>query len=315
VTSDSASPPALTAVVPTLGRSPLLDRSLAALRAQSRLVEVVLVMSGGGRIAAATRALADRVVESPAPLGFAAATNRGLALAGGELVATVNDDAVVAPDWAALLAAALERDPGVAAAQGVNLLPSGTCDGWGLAWSRRLQAIQLGHGAEPPPASAPPREVFGVSATAAVYRRRALLEVALASGIFDERLDTFYEDVDLAGRLRGAGWRAIAVPAARAAHAGSSTAAAWPLRRYRLLHRNRWLALARLLGSGFWLQFPRILMRDARDSAAALSRGELGRAFAAAIGWLSALARLPAFARRGPPLVPPAALAPPGDAP
>lgn len=315
MTRDSSAAPALTAVVPTLGRSPLLERSLAALRAQSLPVELMLVASGGGRIAAATRALADRVLESPAPLGFAAATNRGLALAGGELVATVNDDAMVAPDWAALLVAALERDPGAAAAQGVNLLPSGACDGWGLAWSRRLQAIQLGHGAEPPLRSAAPREVFGVSATAAVFRRRALLEVALASGIFDERLDTFYEDVDLAGRLRGAGWRAIAVPAARVEHAGSSTAAAWPLRRDRLLHRNRWLALARLLGSGFWLQVPRILVRDARDSAAALAHGEPGRAFAAAIGWLSALPRLPAFARRGPPLAAPAALAASEDAP
>src|SRR5262249_20868677 len=109
---------------------------------------------------------------------------------------------------------------------GVNLVldESGRVDGWGLGWNRALQAVQLGHGEAAPPLTAPMREVFGVSATAARYRREALAAVALPGGqVFDERLGSYYEDADLACRLRAAGWTALSVPAARARHAGSMT--------------------------------------------------------------------------------------------
>ena len=103
--------------------------------------------------------------------------------------------------------------------------------------------MQVGHGEAAPRegedggAAGGARQVFGVSATAAVYRRSALDEV----GLFDERLVSWYEDVDLAVRLRAAGWRALHVPAARALHAGGATARRLSWRYGRLLYGNRWL--------------------------------------------------------------------------
>lgn len=60
-------------------------------------------------------------------------------------------------------------------------------------------------------------EIFGPSAAAAIYRRKALL--SLSNEIFDEDLFAYYEDVDLAWRLRCNGWIHLYIPQATAEHA------------------------------------------------------------------------------------------------
>jgi hypothetical protein len=63
-----------------------------------------------------------------------------------------------------------------------------------------------------------PGEVFGACAGAALYRREAVLSV----GGFDERFFAYLEDVDLAMRLRLAGWSCRYEPAV-ALHAGEGS--------------------------------------------------------------------------------------------
>jgi GT2 family glycosyltransferase len=134
--------------------------------------------------------------------------------------------------------------------------------------------VQVGRDAPAPPVSTPPFEPFGVQATAAIYRRTALERVAFERARpFDERLESWYEDVDLAGRLRAAGFRARAVPAARALHRGSATGATMPWRRRRLLARNRILVVARLTGRRFPALLPRLALRDLIDGVR-VSRAE-----------------------------------------
>jgi len=327
------------AVVPTAGSSPHLERCLEALRAEG--IEVVVVHQGEGEPPEAALRLAGRVLRLPRNLGFAAATNLGIAAVAGDYVATVNDDAVVEPGWVAALVAALDADPGAAAAQGTNLrLDDPTrLDGRGLAWNRWWQAVQVGRGepargaaegeagvrdarsapaapaagvssappmrrADPPATGpgAPPQEVFGVSATAALYRRSALEAVALAPGeVFDPRLGAYYEDVDLACRLRRAGWGALWLPAARVLHAGSATGDR--RRRWRLtrLYGNRWVVAARCLGRRFPGAAPRMAVRDLADLVRALGRADLTAAAAIAAGWARALALLPGALHRGEP--------------
>jgi GT2 family glycosyltransferase len=283
--------------------------------------------------------LAERVVATAGRLGFSAATNRGIAAAGEAVfVATVNDDAIVAADWLALLVRALDAAPRAAAAQGVNLRLDAprTVDGWGLAWNHRWQAEQLGAGEPAPvddagqslgpldrpgqslgpldrpgqslgPLHRPPQDVFGVSATAALYRRAALEAVRGAHGIFDERLDSFYEDVELAGRLRAAGYAALSVPAARALHAGSHTAARAPVRRVAWIYGNRYLALAALLGGEWRRARARAVRADAVDALRAIVAPR--RLAGILAGWARARRELPAWRRDGPPLVPLADLA------
>jgi GT2 family glycosyltransferase len=200
---------------------------------------------------------------------------------------------------------ALEADPRAAAAQGVNLQLDApdVADGCGLAWNRWWQAVQIGHGRMAPPLTAGVREIFGVSATAAVFRRSALRAAAAAGEAFDPRLGSYYEDVDLAGRLRAQGFRALLVPAARARHAGSVTGRTLSRERWRLIYGNRYLAAARLLGAAFWPRMPRMAARDAIDLARAALRGDGALAAGILSGWLRAARHLSAFAHRRPPLV------------
>ncbi len=224
-------------------------------------------------------------------------------------MATVNDDAVVEPGWLPALIAALEAYPGSAAAQGVNVQLAAPdiadiADGWGLAWNGWWQSVQLGHGKPVPDLTVSVQEIFGASATAAVYRREALRQVAADGEVFDSRLFTWYEDVDLAVRLRAAGWRALLVPEARVRHAGSVTGKTMSRERWRLLYGNRWLVAARLLGRAFWPRIPLLAARDLIDLVRAALRGDLELAAGILSGWGRALRLLPGFARLGAPAVP-----------
>ena len=297
----------LTAVVPTLGTSPLLEPCLEALREDGGdELSIVVVYQGTGDPPAAAR-IADQVVLAPRPRGFAPAVNRGFEAAETELVAPINDDLLVEAGWSAALTAALDHNPAAASAQGVNLrldTPELT-DGCGIGWNRWWQAVQLENGAPPPPPTASEAEIFGVSATAAVYRREALDAVRLPNGdILDTRLGSYYEDVDLACRLRARGWTARLQPAARALHAGSVTGDRRRAERMAHIHGNRLLVLARLFGGSFWRRVPAIVARDLKDLARATITFDGSRVAGVARGLLRAAALLPRFARRGPALVP-----------
>jgi GT2 family glycosyltransferase len=298
----------IVAVVPSLGgRLPVPD-ALDRLRAELAAAAADLVwVHQGGAEPPAISGPRERLVRLPAPVGFARAIHAGLAAGGAhDLIALVNDDLAPEPGWLARLATAIDAEPDVVAVQGVNLDAAAPdlADGCGIAWNRWWQAIQIGHGRPAPPAARAPFEVFGVSATAALYRSRALAAVELAPGRpFDERLGSWYEDVDLAVRLRAAGGRAACIPAARTRHAGSATGARRPFDRTRRVTANRWLVVARLLGRRFPAAIPRLALRDLADLLGAVRRGRGTEALAIAAGGASALLRLGGFARAGAPLV------------
>ena len=291
-----------------------------------------------------------RIVELPRPVGFARAVNEGIAISSGDWVALVNDDGVLEAGWARRLLEAVAGGARVAAAQGINVVAGGggdgggdggcdgedaRVDGAGLAWNRRCQAVQLGRGETVdewaahwvrrrprrlPPQAALKRAgrqagtahaVYGVSATAAIYRRAALVEVNVAGDAlrpFEERLDSYYEDVELADRLLSAGYRALLVPAARAEHAGamSSRSPRAARRRTRRVYANRLLVLARRLGRGFWPRLPVLLGRDVIDALrrpkAVPMPGDLGPPGIVdlARAWSRAARLLPRFAHFGP---------------
>lgn len=298
----------ISAIVPTVGRSPLLVDALQALRrdaAESGIpLQIVVVHQGEGDLALPD-GLADLVLRPGRNLGFAGGTNLGIAASTAgdtDLIATVNDDLIVEPGWLGSLARALTDSASTGAVQGVNLVLGATperVDGCGLEWNGWWQAVQIGHGGPAPPPG-PPREIFGVSATAAMFRRDALEQVALGKDVFDPRLDSYYEDVELAGRLRADGWGARVVPAARARHAGSVTGRLFSRRRWTLIYGNRYLAAARLLGSELRSHLPLMVLRDLLDLGRAALRFDLSRLLGILAGWVRAVRCLPAFVRSGP---------------
>ena len=264
----------ISAIVPTMGLSPYLEECLARLRRDGGSELEIVVIAQGAHSGEIDSEHADVVLREPENLGFAEACNKGIETASGELVALVNDDALIEPGWFAELRNALADAPSHGAAQGVNvqLDRPDRMDGCGIGWNWAWRPVQLGFGAPTLDRDEAPREIFGVSATACLYRRSALERVELdRSNVFETVLRSYYEDVELAVRLRRAGITACLVPAARCGHAGSTTSRQMPAERVRLLYSNRYLVSARLFGERFQRGPVQLLMlRDLIDILGAL---------------------------------------------
>ena len=166
--------------------------------------------------------------------GYAAANNAGIAAGDAPFVLCLNQDARLAPDYLARLVALLRASPRVGSASGKVLRvrspagrPDGTIDSAGLKMEAGRRAIDIGQGSLDDSQFDGQREVFGVSAAAALYRRTALDAVSTAGEVFDESFFMYKEDVDLAWRMRRAGFDAWVDGEAVAYH-GRSAAAAPP---------------------------------------------------------------------------------------
>src|SRR5262249_15701851 len=149
-----------------------------------------------------------RLVTFPRNLGFAEAADEGIARGRAPFLLLVNNDAVLAPDYAARLAAKLAMDERLAAVQGLAMEADGVSGGSaGVGWNGRGEGVPLLAGKGPDSAPGGAFEVSGVSATATLYRRAALESVSSHGEVFDRSFFAYYEDVDLSLRLSRAGWR------------------------------------------------------------------------------------------------------------
>lgn len=159
-------------------------------------------------------------IELPRNVGFGAAVNAGAAAGDGEAIVLVNNDLDADPDFVAELLAPLRDDAAVGMVAGLTLMPGRELvDGFGIELDRGLAAYNRHRRGTPAEAVAATAAPAGPSGGAAAYRRTAFEAV----GGFDETLVAYGEDVDLALRLRAAGWQAAAAPAARGVHLGGAT--------------------------------------------------------------------------------------------
>jgi GT2 family glycosyltransferase len=174
-----------------------------------------------------------RLVFNGENIGFAAGHNQALRGTEGEYVLMLNQDIILEPDFLEEIIKFLDNHPGAAAATGKllhwdfsNNEKTDLIDSAGLEIFKNHRVIELGAGEMDGEKWSEPREVFGVSGAAPVYRRSALNEVAIDGEIFDEDFFSYKEDVDLAYRLRLAGFEAWFLPAARAYHDRSAKSGA-----------------------------------------------------------------------------------------
>ncbi len=287
----SADAPARVAVIVVAYQSrPHLQRCMDALAAQTLRDFELVVWDNGSSDAAleALRAPAQAIVRRSANLGFAAANNRAAALTRAPAIALLNPDAFPEPDWLERLVAALDADPAAGAIGSLQLDDADPTrlDGAGDVYHAFGIPFRGGYGAPRPP-TIPAGEVFGPCAAAALYRREAFE----ALGGFDESFFCYCEDVDLAFRLRAAGWRCWFEPRAVVRHVGSASAGLRSPFAVRHGVRNRlwtfvknmptplFIALApahMAMTAGLWL---RDAVRDpaaARATAAGLRQGLAG---------------------------------------
>jgi GT2 family glycosyltransferase len=237
----------------------MLRACLDSIAAQTLPPREVIVFDNGSRTPAAER-IGFRhglhIFRSEANLGFAGGNNAAYRHATGQYLALINNDVILDRDWLATVVAALDGDPKLAAVQTILRRDETTIDGAGIdisdgtfrqiTWDRgRLgrRTWQDNSSTSGPDARVP--GTWGVSATAALYRREAL-----GDSIFDETLFAYYEDVDLCARLHEAGWRTEVLPVIKATHLGSQSASILGRDALRLRTRNRYLVARKHRGVG-----------------------------------------------------------------
>lgn len=235
-------------VVLSYDRPQLLAQALPTIFAQRPApLEVIVVDNPSPRSADVEAVLAGfpaaRLIRPAENLGFAAGMNAGLAAASGDDVFLTEDDLLLEPDVLATLGRHLGRHPECGLCGGVMLNhAAGTVRSAGIRieLGGLFRQTVLLAGAE---ASALPAAPYAVDVIpgAGVYASRELLQDI---GGFRASFFMYYEDVELAARVRSRGLTVDVVPAARVRHFEPPAGAPSPLLEY---HKMKNLAATYLL--------------------------------------------------------------------
>jgi len=186
--------------------------------------EAIVVLNGAPPdvVAKARRSsFGARIVESDANLGFGGGCNLGAAHARAPYLVFLNDDVVVHMGWLEELVRTADERPGAGAIGSRILNTDGTVQEAGSVIFGDGTTTPVGRGL---PASSPRyravRTVDYCSACSLLVRRAAFDAV----GGFEQRyFPAYYEDVDLALKLREAGWSIVYQPSSQLVHAESAS--------------------------------------------------------------------------------------------
>jgi GT2 family glycosyltransferase len=226
-TTDRASGPLVSVVIPTFNRVEFTARCLQALSENTppELYEVVIVDN------ASTDGTADllsalegdvTVIRNDTNLGFARACNQGASAASGRYLLFLNNDTEPFRGWLEPLVALAEAEGEIGAVGSRLLFPDGTLQhaGVDIVDDRRHGGAAVAgmhrHYRRPGDylAALDRVDVQVVTGAVMLVRRSAFAEV---DG-FDEGYWNGYEDIDLCLSLRDAGWRVVYEPASILLH-------------------------------------------------------------------------------------------------
>ena len=266
----------ISVIIVNWNRRDLLQACLRSLAGQEETrFEIILVDNGStdGSLDMAETELSSvpvsaRFVRNAENRGFCAANNQGIAIARGEFIALLNNDAEAEPGWLAALLGALQMDPRIGMAASKILVyedarridkaahliyPDGQNRGRGSG------ALDLGQFERL-------EEALWPDGCAAMYRKVMLDDI----GGFDEDFFAYGDDAELGLRARIAGWRCIYTPKAVVRHHRGSTLGKHSGRRLELIERNRVLLAVKLFPwSLLWLNPLFFAVRLAAGAAAA----------------------------------------------
>jgi GT2 family glycosyltransferase len=244
---------AITVIVPVWNRRELLERLLCGLRAQTLTPAEVLVVDDGSEDGSADLAeqMGAKAVRLGAHGGFARAVNRGIRESQTPLVAIVNNDVELAPDWLEKLSAGLAAEAWFATGRLLQACDRSRIDATGDALCRGGTAWRVGHGCPDGPLYRKPRAIRSAPFTAALFRAGLFDKV----GLLDERFESYLEDVDFGLRCALAGFGGCYVPEAVAWHAGSATLGRWHPETTRRIARNQVFLVAKHYPCRLMLRF------------------------------------------------------------
>ena len=211
-----------TVVIPTLDARDLLAEALASLERQTTRPAVVVVDNASSD---ATAELVReefpwvRLVVNEENLGFGRAINRGAEEADSDVLVLVNNDAVCERDFVERICEPFaEERVGMVAGVLVQADAPNRVDSAGIEIDPTLRSFDYLWN-RPVGQLAAARDALGPCGGAAAYR----LSAFRAAGGFDEAFFAYWEDVELALRLRLAGWECRLAPEARALHRHGAT--------------------------------------------------------------------------------------------
>ena len=219
--------PTCSVVIPSYNGRKLLAPCLAAIaRHRPRGLPIEVIVADDASTDGTPSWLAEahpevRPVRLDRNAGFCGAANAGIAAARGEYIQLLNNDTEVAAGWIEAGLAPF-ADPAVGSVAPLVLVRSDPTrvDSAGDSYAAFGWPSKRGHGQDAADwASRPPDRVFGASGSSAFYRASALRAV----GGFDPTFGSYYEDVDLAFRLRWAGFDCAFAPDCRILHDLSAT--------------------------------------------------------------------------------------------
>lgn len=292
--------PACSVVIPSYNGRRLLEVCLASIargRPRDRDIEVIVADDASTDDTAAWLAALHpsvRAVRLETNGGFVAAANAGIAAARGEIIQLLNNDTEVTPGWIEAGLAPF-ADPTVGSVAPLVLVRSdpSRVDSAGDSYTFFGWPCKRGHGeAAASWQSRPSDRVFGASGSSAFYRASALAR----TGAYDPAFGSYYEDVDLAFRLRWAGYSCVFAPECRILHEVSASHDHGTPALQRRMARN-----AEIL---FWSNLPRgwlaaaIVPHVAFTMAQGVARAARGRARPFLAGKLDALRAAPTFRAR-----------------
>src|SRR4051812_49436211 len=174
----------ISAIVPVWNGRELLARLLSTLETQSLRVAEVLVIDNGSSDGAPemARGHGARVIAMGHNAGFAVAVNRGIREAAHPLLAILNSDVELAPDYLERLAGA-----GAPFATGKILSPAGLLDATFDLTCRGATTWRCGAGYPDAPPFDQPRDIASPPWTAVLYRA----EVFAQLGVLDESFESY----------------------------------------------------------------------------------------------------------------------------
>lgn len=282
--------PDASAVVVTYNALPWVERCLDSVRGE----ETVVVDNGSadGTVDVVRELFPAATVIEQDNRGLAAGWNAGMAAASGRYFLILNADAWLTEGSLRRLVAFADAHP-EAAIVGPRLLnPDGTLQrsvrGFPTLWrlateylflrklaprSRALNAFYGGGFAHDEV-----READFVMGACMLVRREAVEQV----GELDEAFFLFSEETDWAYRFREAGWKVLFFPGAECVHVGGASHGG---RMFRENVSGHLRFLAKHRGAGY-AERARLLLLVALRLRGALFRGERGRMYRDAAGWL-----------------------------
>ncbi len=243
----SSPTPAVSVIIPTYGKVWLTLRCLASIAEFPPVaaIEVIVVddASGDPALGRLRRLRGLKLLTTPRNLGFIGACNHAAGFASGDFLLFLNNDTLVRTGWLDSLLALLRARPDAGAAGSKLLYPTGRLqEAGGIIW-RDATGANYGRGDDPGlPVYNYVREVDYCSGASLMVRRALFAEL----GGFDPHYaPAYYEDADLAFRLRARGYATLYQPRSEVVHiegASHGTDLRSGVKAHQVANRHRFLA-------------------------------------------------------------------------